>query len=151
MLLYVFPRVALLDVMLTYAQRKLPWTSTLQVSLTLALVNPALWYLIDRSKPGLILSATIGALGTSLLSLSNPAIFPSPASSIRNSTHNHQETADELGGYVSRESLETAIWILSVLFCSCVCFGNIGRRLALNGRTVGAKSGRGLGHESRRT
>ena len=42
---------------------------------------------------------------------------------------------DEMGGlgnYVSRESIEGGIWILSVLFCSCVCFGNVGRRLALS-------------------
>ena len=41
-----------------------------------------------------------------------------------------------LGAYVSRESIEGGIWILSVLFCSCVCFGNIGRRLALSGSGV---------------
>ena len=43
---------------------------------------------------------------------------------------------DDMGGlgkYVSRERLEGGIWILSVLFCSCVCFGNVGRRLALSG------------------
>jgi len=41
----------------------------------------------------------------------------------------------ELGlGGVRRETIEGGIWILSVLFCSCVCFGNIGRRLALSGR-----------------
>jgi hypothetical protein len=42
---------------------------------------------------------------------------------------------DDMGGlgtYVSRESIEGGIWILSVLFCSCVCFGNVGRRLALS-------------------
>ncbi len=38
-----------------------------------------------------------------------------------------------MGSYISRESIEEGIWIMSVLFCSCVCFGNIGRRLALSG------------------
>ena len=41
-----------------------------------------------------------------------------------------------LGNYVSRESIEGGIWILSVLFCSCVCFGNVGRRLALSSGPV---------------
>jgi len=40
------------------------------------------------------------------------------------------------GGLASRETVEMAIWMVSVLFCSCVCFGNIGRRLALNSSAV---------------
>jgi len=121
------------------SQRKLPWASTLQASLTLALVNPVLWYLIDRSKPGLLLSTAIGATGTALLLVSNPDMMPSPAtstSSPRNSSVQHTPIISGgglgLGDYVSRESIEGGIWILSVLFCSCVCFGNIGRRLALS-------------------
>lgn len=114
-------------------QRKLPWTSTLQASLTLALVNPVLWYIIDRSKPGFILSSAVGATGTALLLVSNPDMMPSPASSNKNSTIQHNPIHDDLAGYVSRESIEGGIWILSVLFCSCVCFGNVGRRLALSG------------------
>ncbi|KAK0753105.1 insulin-induced protein-domain-containing protein [Schizothecium vesticola] len=42
---------------IVFAIRRLPWTSTMQASLTLALANPFLWYLIDRSKPGFLLSA----------------------------------------------------------------------------------------------
>ncbi len=117
-------------------QRKLPWASTMQASLTLALVNPFLWYLIDRSKPGFILSTAVGATGTALLLASNPDMMPSPATSTsgRNSTVQHTRLSNGgLGGYISRESIEGGIWILSVLFCSCVCFGNIGRRLALSG------------------
>jgi hypothetical protein len=68
--------------------------------------------------------------------------MPSPASPglKPNSTIAHTEILGDisvmgmdLGGYISRESIEGGIWILSVLFCSCVCFGNIGRRLALSG------------------
>jgi hypothetical protein len=119
-------------------KRKLPWASTMQASLTLALVNPVLWYLIDRSKPGFILSTAVGATGTALLLVSNPDMMPSPASSTslpRNYTSRHGRLPNSniLGELVSRESIEGGIWILSVLFCSCVCFGNIGRRLALSG------------------
>jgi hypothetical protein len=116
-------------------QRKLPWTSTLQASLTLALVNPVLWYIIDRSKPGFILSTAVGATGTALLLASNADMMPSPGA-FPNSTikiKHHSLTALP-ASYVSRESVEGGIWIASVLFCSCVCFGNIGRRLALSGR-----------------
>jgi hypothetical protein len=67
--------------------------------------------------------------------------MPSPGSSSthRNSSTIQHDHIDEdiglgLGGMrVNRESIEVGIWILSVLFCSCVCFGNVGRRLALSG------------------
>jgi len=39
------------------------------------------------------------------------------------------EAAEMLGGVVSYESVGVATWIASVLFCSCVCFGNIGRMM----------------------
>jgi len=127
---------------ISYAIRKLPWSSPLQASLTLALVNPVLWYLIDRSRPGLLLSTAVGATGTILLLASNPDMMPSPAFG-RNTTTTYGGSTGEgmtegsdmrLG--TRRESIEGAVWILSVLFCSCVCFGNIGRRLALRGGGV---------------
>ncbi|KAL8854198.1 MAG: hypothetical protein Q9221_000912 [Calogaya cf. arnoldii] len=62
----------------TTPKRKLPWQSTLQVSLTLAMVNPALWYLIDRSKPGFLLSAIVGVAGTAVLLGINPGMVPAP-------------------------------------------------------------------------
>lgn len=144
MLLYVFLSSSDLGYA-NHIQRKLPWASTLEVSLTLALVNPALWYLVDRSKSGFLLSSAVGATGTALLLASNPDMMPSPASAtssrLVNSTIKHHPLVNDsntLGyywglGLVSRESIEGGIWILSVLFCSCVCFGNIGRRLSLSG------------------
>ncbi|KAI9788679.1 MAG: hypothetical protein M1816_006730 [Peltula sp. TS41687] len=132
---------------IAFAIRKLPWQSTLQVSLTLALVNPVLWYIIDRSKPGFFLSALVGVTGTALLFSINPDIVPVPA-------HAHASTAtlsppplaaspsannNQTGGTSGAawhgvglvDSIGVGTWIASVLFCSCVCFGNIGRRLAL--------------------
>lgn len=35
-----------------------------------------------------------------------------------------------LMGYISYETVGVGAWMWSVLFCSCVCFGNIGRKLA---------------------
>ncbi|ESZ93660.1 hypothetical protein SBOR_5965 [Sclerotinia borealis F-4128] len=123
---------------IAFAIRKLPWASDMQASLTLALVNPVLWYLIDRSKPGLAFSAAVGATGSALLLASNSDLLPSPAASIKNSTVSHQSVDYSESGsedLATRGNLEAGIWIASVLFCSCVCFGNIGRRLALNGDT----------------
>jgi hypothetical protein len=126
---------------IAYALRKLPWTSALQASLTLALVNPVLWYIIDRSKPGLMLSSIFGITGAAFLLGLNPNMLPHPVTSshfpIRNSTIEHHIIGDMgfglgVGDHLSRESVEGGIWMMSVLFCSCVCFGNIGRRLALN-------------------
>jgi Insulin-induced protein (INSIG) len=136
--------------MLTFSyQRKLSWTSTLQVSLTLALVNPVLWYLIDRSKPGFFLSTSVAFCGTAILLSLNPEVMPSPATSAASITSYHNssdlqgasEPSRLIGGLVLKETVECGIWIVSVLFCSCVCFGNIGRRLALSGER-GVKPGR---------
>lgn len=147
---------------IVFAIRKLPWASTMQVSLTLALANPVLWYLIDRSKPGFLLSAAVGLAGSAVLMGLNPDAMPAPASvlglaSAAGSTVFHgangtgtaghgggvdvaataAAAAGGLWGLASQETVESGIWMLSVLFCSCVCFGNIGRRLALNSSAAG--------------
>lgn len=116
---------------IAFAIRRLPWQSTSQVSLTLALVNPVLWYLVDRSKPGFLLSMLVGLAGTAIAFGVNPEIVPSPAASspragVMNTTHD----SAAYDGLISNESIGVGIWIASVLFCSSVCFGNIGRRLA---------------------
>lgn len=106
----------------------------MQASSTLFLVNPVLWYIIDRSKPGFVLSSSVGALGTALL-ITNSKCLPSMGSPPTNGTTEQLVIHTTLArdeSVMSRKSLEGGIWILSVLFCSCVCFGNIGRRLALN-------------------
>lgn len=108
-----------------FYQRKLPWQSTLQVSLTLALVNPFLWYLIDRSKPGFMLSTAVGLLGMVMLLGINPDVVPAPNVESVNSGNGEGML------FASQESIAVGTWIASVLFCSCVCFGNIGRRLAV--------------------
>ncbi|KAL0930798.1 insig domain-containing protein [Colletotrichum truncatum] len=118
---------------IVFAIRKLPWASTLQVSLTLALVNPFLWYLIDRSKPGFLLSMAVGVAGSAVLLGINPDVMPTPSSlTYRNESDRAYSEPSTLGGLARQETIETGIWMLSVLFCSCVCFGNIGRRLAIN-------------------
>ena len=119
--------------LLMLLQRKLPWQSNSQVSLTLALVNPVLWYLVDRSKPGFILSMLVGLAGTAIAFGVNPEIVPSPAapSPRAGMVSNHSYEHGIYDGLISNESIGVGTWIASVLFCSSVCFGNIGRRLAL--------------------
>ncbi|MBE3041455.1 hypothetical protein IMZ48_02510 [Candidatus Bathyarchaeota archaeon] len=120
-------------------QRKLPWVSTLQVSTALALANPFLWYLVDGTKPGLLLSAAVGLAGTLLLLGVSPDIMPAPSlpSPLGTWAGNNSSDAQGPGAGWGGESggpstVETGIWMVSVLFCSCVCFGNVGRRLALS-------------------
>lgn len=128
------------------AQRRLPWQSTLQLTLTLALVNPALWYILDRSKPGLSFSLIVTSILTSFIFLSNPNALPSPPLpsstnvtqlplGLRSGRSGNPTTNSPSGelfaGVVSYENLAVVTWVGSVLFCSCVCFGNIGRRLGV--------------------
>ncbi|OCT45929.1 INSIG domain protein [Cladophialophora carrionii] len=85
------------------------------VALTLALANPVLWYLIDRSLPGLAFSAAVSTVGTMVLLVVDPNFVPVPAI--------HQPMASEKFGVYT--------WLASILFCTSICFGAIGRRLQL--------------------
>ncbi|RDA91905.1 hypothetical protein CP533_1307 [Ophiocordyceps camponoti-saundersi (nom. inval.)] len=127
---------------IVFAIRKLSWVSTLQISATLALANPLLWWLIDRSKAGLLLSAGVGLAGSAVLLSVNPNMMPAPSRALPHAFAGRNMSSTSamvqnmpsvvLGGLASQETVETGIWMLSVLFNSCVCFGNIGRRLTWN-------------------
>ena len=115
-----------------------------------------LWYLIDRSRPGFVISAVVGIAGTAILLGVNPEIVPSPAGAAASSSmpspsqamrrlaNGSYSSAEEErignggGGLgmmmglmmmMTNESIGVGTWIASVLFCSCLCFGNVGRRL----------------------
>ena len=132
---FVITFIELQAYVLTVRQRRLPWQSTLQLTLTLALVNPALWYILDRSKPGLSFSLIVTSILTSLMFLSNPTALPSPSvPAAINATHAPsitKQTPDLFAGIISYDNLAVVTWVGSVLFCSCVCFGSIGRRLGV--------------------
>jgi len=83
--------------------------------MTLALANPVLWYVIDRSLPGFAFSALVGTIGTTFLLVVDPNFVPVPAI--------HQSMASEQFGVYT--------WLASILFCTSICFGAIGRRLQL--------------------
>lgn len=107
-------------------------------------MNPVLWYILDQSSSGFLLSAFVSLCGTMALLLSNPDMMPSPAAvgttsplgiPVRNVTGAGAAEGDVIAG-VDKRTIEVGVWTLSVLFCSCVCFGNVGRRLALRGGGV---------------
>ncbi|KAL2867967.1 INSIG family protein [Aspergillus lucknowensis] len=125
---------------IAFAMRRTPWESTTQASLTLALVNPVLWYLIDRTTTGFILSTTLGVGGMGLLLGLKPDLIPSnetSASAVPSLNRTGLETALVAG--ITQESVAVRTWVASVLFCAIVCFGNIGRQLAF-GRPETMKS-----------
>lgn len=66
----------------------------------------------------------VGLAGTAIAFGVNPEIVP------RASAMNTSYDSGVYDGLISDESIGVGIWIASVLFCSSVCFGNIGRRLA---------------------
>ena len=87
--------------------------------------------MVDRSKPGFLLSTLVGLAGTAIAFGVNPEIVPSPAApSPKAGATDISHDSGVYHGLISNESIGVGIWIASVLFCSCVCFGNIGRRLA---------------------
>lgn len=107
--------------------------------MALALANPFLWYLVDRTKPGFLLSAAVGLAGSILLMGINPDVMPAPSlpSPLGGAWPGNASDAGDVdaaarGGVPRGGTVETGIWMVSVLFCSCVCFGNVGRRLALS-------------------
>lgn len=123
------------------SQRKLPWQSPQQLSLTLALVNPCIWYLVDRTRTGFWISVTWALLGSGLLLSLVPGIIPQPQrsapagrnfSSILHSNLSFDASSGAdlaLGPFGGLEGVGVAAWTGSVLFCSSVFFGNVGRRL----------------------
>ncbi|ATY67432.1 INSIG domain [Cordyceps militaris] len=129
---------------IVFAIRKLAWDSTLQISATLALANPLLWWLIDRSQAGFLLSAAVGLVGSLLLLGISPDMMPAPTLQLLRNANAVNGTGDDAGATATDgpvadgQMIETGVWMLSVLFCSCLCFGNIGRRLFL-GRTAAGK------------
>ncbi|KAF3912157.1 hypothetical protein ABW21_db0206319 [Orbilia brochopaga] len=114
---------------IAYAIRKLPWQSTLQASLTLAFVNPVLWYLLDRTRTGFWLSSFVAIFGSMFLIGFNPDFVAIPSDDGVGIVEKLRMTA-AAGDGVQMQVVGATTWIASVLYVSCLCFGNIGRRLS---------------------
>ncbi|KAJ5907431.1 Insulin-induced protein family [Penicillium taxi] len=121
---------------IAFAMRRLPWQSTTQASVTLALANPVLWYLIDRTQTGFILSVTVCLTGMSVILGLKPELIPaSTGPSVGSAFLNGTGWENTLGAGITQESIAVRTWVASVIFCACVCFGNIGRQLAIGARS----------------
>ncbi|KAI7821572.1 insulin-induced protein-domain-containing protein [Gamsiella multidivaricata] len=91
-----------------YAASRLPWTSSLQVSCTLALISVGLWFWFDRTFHGFMISLTVASIGTLV------AYFL-----VLNGWYSFTR-ADFYG---------VGSWMPCILYSSSVCFGSIGRQL----------------------
>ncbi|KAJ5542484.1 hypothetical protein N7535_004905 [Penicillium sp. DV-2018c] len=117
---------------IAFAMRRLPWESTTQASLTLALANPVLWYLIDRTTTGFVLSTVVGLGGMGVVLGLKPELVPaSTGPTFGSSFLNGTGLENALGAGITQESIAVRTWVASVIFCACVCFGNVGRQLAI--------------------
>lgn len=79
-----------------------------------------------------MLSTVVGLTGMLALLNINPDIVPSPAATAPSPIAGEDAPAQANVWYtrIPQESIIVGTWIASMLFCTCVCFGNIGRRLA---------------------
>ncbi|KXS20067.1 hypothetical protein M427DRAFT_401290 [Gonapodya prolifera JEL478] len=95
---------------LNYAASKLPWTSPTQLSLLLALLAVAIWFLFDRTIQGFALSASMSTLGTIVA-------FGLASQGLVSFTH--------------ADFLSIRSTIPSIFFSACICFGSVGRNLSI--------------------
>lgn len=80
--------------------RKLQMESSLQAAAQWGLMTPFVWYVLDGTRNGFVLSCLAAAVGTSaVLAVANQVSFTAAA------------------------------WVASVFFCCSICVGNIGRRI----------------------
>lgn len=112
----------------------MPWESATQESLTLALVNPFLWYIIDRTQTGFWLSTVVALVGMVLTLSLHPELIPASSSAglgLRNWRLEYN-----IQGGISQDATAVAVWLASIFYSACVCFGNIGRQLTSNNAWV---------------
>lgn len=95
---------------IAYGVRKLPWESSMQAAAMWGLLNPFLWYILDATRNGFILSSLVAIVGSTVFAI----LFPS-----------HVPVAK----LDSPEYISVIVWIASAYFISSICFGNIGRRM----------------------
>jgi hypothetical protein len=140
---------------IAFAIRKLQWETALQLSATLALTNPCLWYLLDRTSAGLVVACVVAGAGSAMvIGFGARGAIPIPipegmSGQVEESLlglgtqANHSDRGDlgrgvngnlsgsNLGGI----SLGDVVWVMSVLFWSSVCFGAIGRLMRSKNRS----------------
>ena len=79
-----------------------------------------------------MLAATVGIAGMSVVLGMKPELIPaSTGPSVGTTFLNGTGWENSLGAGITQESIAVRTWVASVIFCACVCFGNIGRQLAI--------------------
>ncbi|KAK6357533.1 hypothetical protein TWF718_001842 [Orbilia javanica] len=116
---------------IAYAIRKLPWQSTSQATLTLASANPVLWYILDRTRTGFWLSTIVAIFGSMFLIGFNPQFVAIPSDDGVGIIEKLRAlaVAGHSGAELQMKFWGATTWIASVLYVSCLCFGNLGRRV----------------------
>lgn len=97
-------------------------------------MNPFLWYLIDRTRTGFWLSTVVALAGMIITLGLHPELIPS-SSTVGLGLRNWRLEYDIEGG-ISQDATAVVVWLASVFYSACVCFGNIGRQLTLDGGNV---------------
>lgn len=96
---------------ISYAIRKIEWTSFLQVSIVWSLLNPGLWLLLDGTISGFLASLVVSFIACATVYFENYAFVT------------------QYQTFENEESIALGLWIGSFLFCGIIIFGKIGRGL----------------------
>ncbi|KAG7664202.1 uncharacterized protein J8A68_002265 [[Candida] subhashii] len=98
---------------ISYAIRKIEWSSFLQVSIVWSLLNPGLWLLLDGTVSG-FLASLIGCTAACVVI--------------------YLQNYDFVLQYSSNQEVSIALWLWigSFFFCGIITFGKIGRGLFSN-------------------
>jgi hypothetical protein len=77
----------------------------------------------------------VGLVGTGVVLGLKPELVPTPTDSSATTIPLLNGTVLEYGlvTRLTQEGVAVRIWLASVLFSACVCFGNVGRQLAIGG------------------
>ncbi|CAI5758545.1 unnamed protein product [Candida verbasci] len=96
---------------ISYAIRKIEWTSFLQVSIIWSLINPGLWLLLDGTISGFLSSFIVSFLACVLIYWENYHFIV------------------QYSNYTTDDLIALWLWIGSFFFCGIIIFGKIGRGL----------------------
>ncbi|CAK9438088.1 uncharacterized protein LODBEIA_P24110 [Lodderomyces beijingensis] len=99
---------------ISYAIRKIEWTSFLQVSIIWSLINPGLWLLLDGTISGFLSSLLVTAGCCVSIYLQNARFILS-----------YSKTTNDI--------IALWLWTGSFFFCGIIIFGKLGRGLFGNG------------------
>ncbi|CCG22181.1 Nsg2 protein [Candida orthopsilosis Co 90-125] len=95
---------------ISYAIRKIEWSSFLQVSIIWSLINPGLWLLLDGTISGFLASLIASTIACVSIYSQN-----------HNFINGYSKTTDDV--------IALWLWIGSFFFCGIIIFGKLGRGL----------------------